>query len=293
MKKKIAISLGIVGVIAIGAIVFNMFQKDDSEIVQDTISDNSTSEIVLLIPEDEDSNEESSTTEIIKPNIEEEEIDISGTQVTFDSDYTYDPDKYDSSTPTGTVIIEGETPGVGGGTYTGLLDNIDYNYAVRDVEFSRGYALNLTSKYTPSVIGTETLSAIGPNYTNVTFKELDNTEGDLDYWHTWVFTHIGFTVLHASAPEGVIPYGTPFKECEGEYYNAEYGYQLISDDKLDCRYGEGYLTEYYIEHTGEYTAEAVLVNYNGRIIWLKATSPYQPSLKDIIMEFADTCIHLY
>ena len=70
-------------------------------------------------------------------------------------------------------------------------------------------------------------------------------------------------------------------------------YQLLSDDKLSCKFGEGYLVEYYNISRTTYYGEAVIENNDGRIIWIKANTPYYPSLKSIIMEFADTCVHLY
>lgn len=326
MKKKVAIGIGIVAVVAISTVAFITLQNKDkteqmvnleeTEVEQST-SDNSISEEILLVPDNEVSTEGTSTAD----NKEKITVTIKGRDIIV-TQYEYDPTRpivgeKPKVTSSSVIIEENKNQSIiednpNEGMFVHSLDDINFSYAKRDTGFSRGFALNPRGEYSPWLIAEDSFYAVGPNYTTIEFKELNPNEGNIDYWHTWIFSHIGFMQCNIGKPEGSIPYGSKFTEGVGldNYYeilgneiimtgqfditvDELTGYQLISDDKLSCKFGEGYLVEYYMDCTEYYYGEAVIQNSDGRIIFVKAYSPYQPSIKDIIMEFADTCVHLY
>lgn len=323
MKKKIVIGSGLVLIVATIAIVFSILQKDSANEGTENLVPSESTETVLLVPDDEQGQEQVKET----VSAEKEEtmtIEINGRKIQI-TDYVYDPtkpliggEKNNSSSSTSDKATVGESlkgenykeRGANDGMFDGLLNNINFNYAVRDTGFSRGFALNPKGKYSPGLIGGTHLNAYGPNSTEIRLEELDYTEGDINYWHTHLFHNLGFMQFNISKPEGSIPYGTKFTEGVGlANYEEVLGptiimvgegdvtidgnYQLLSDDKISCKFGEGYLVEYYEIDTYRYFGLAAIENKDGRIIYIRAVTPYYPTLKDIIMEFADTCVHLY
>lgn len=206
------------------------------------------------------------------------------------------------------TVVKPRAPGEG--KYDNLIDDIKFKVCIRDTGFSKGFALNPHGEFNDSVVLPDYLTATGPNLTEIQFRELDFIEGDALYWKKIIFERIGFFRCYIVKPEGSIPYGSEFKENVGlkDYreilgtgiimngggdYTMSDGFQLISDDKISSKFGDGYYVETYSRDTGMYTGYAVYENNDGRVVYIVATSPYYQSLRDIIMEFADTCVHLY
>lgn len=105
--------------------------------------------------------------------------------------YVYDESTAETSSDR--VVSIGDGSNSAGHKTDGNLSNETikssrYPYRVKEFIETGGFGINPTSEFTTGVVGTVTLSVNGPNDTWICIRELDPDLGNLDYWHTWLYS---------------------------------------------------------------------------------------------------------
>lgn len=320
-KKILTIVILLIICIAgfIGACIYNKSKEEDNGARK---SDISLSENELETGADTEVDEESTSEQVTETNTEVGEVN-------FHYDPNEDDDTYYNNGYGDNVLIEGSgtvvqiesdddlvqtSAGVASSAenqkiWAKAAQEEDYMYAIKGFDFSRGFSVFQSNKYDIYVaLITETTAQMhAPNATTVNVTELDYRNGDATYWREEKLGQECFAEYAKIAPACKIPYGTEYILGTGlkDFENTEFvnyfredptvnisDNQLIVDEEVNTRFGEGYYFEVFNDTTGMYYG-TMIIQHGSRVFCLRGYSSYKDSIKDIITATADRCIYVY
>ena len=183
----------------------------------------------------------------------------------------------------------------------------NYMWAL-ETDFSNGFGVLPSLKY--DIWVKNTAGSIGllnaPNDTEVLITEYDSSEYSLITLRNKALQELSLEYYTMMIDPGTIPYNTSytlgvglddldiFYEPEGmrDITLADNNNQIYVDDKFSTKYSEGYYIEAYNYTIGQYVGYYV-ADRNGRLMFVKAKSEYNKTLRDIVAASIDVCTTVY